>query len=79
VAALAGGVDRLVERALELSASGEHRLAAHLVEMASLAQPDVDEVRSARAAVFGARASIERSTMAKGVYSWAQRESTPTE
>ncbi len=79
VAALAGGVDRLVERALELSASGEHRLAAHLVEMASLAEPDVDEVRSARAAVFGARASIERSTMAKGVYSWAQRESTTTD
>ena len=79
VAALAGGVDRLVERALELSASGEHRLAAHLAEMASLAEPDVDEVRSARAAVFGARASIERSTMAKGVYSWAQRESTTTD
>lgn len=79
VAALAGGVDRLAERALELSASGDHRLAAHLVEMASLAGPDVDEVRSARAAVFGARAAIERSTMAKGVYSWAQRESTPTE
>ena len=77
VAALAGGVDRLAERALELSASGDHRLAAHLVEMASLAGPDVDEVRSARAAVFGARAAIERSTMAKGVYSWAQRESTP--
>ena len=79
VAALAGGVDRLVQRALELSGSGEHRLAAHLVEMASLAEPDVDEVRSARAAVFGARASIERSTMAKGVYSWAQRESTTTD
>ena len=77
VVALAGGVDPLVARALELSEAGDHRLACSLIEMASLARPDADDVRAARATVFGARASIERSTMAKGVYSWAERESTP--
>ena len=78
IAAMAGGADKLAERALELSAEGDHRLACHLIEMASAASPDVDEIRAARATVFGARADVERSTMAKGVYSWAERESSPT-
>lgn len=77
VAALAGGTDRLVARALELSSTGDDRVACHLIEMASLAQPDAADVRSARATIFGARAEAERSTMAKGVYAWAERESTP--
>lgn len=75
IAALTGGASRLAERALELSTAGDHRLACHLIEMASLAAPDAGEVRAARAQVFGARAAVERSTMAKGVYSWAERES----
>ncbi|NLA37403.1 MAG: MBL fold metallo-hydrolase [Actinobacteria bacterium] len=82
LAALAGGVERLVERALELcDASGDTerdtdlRLAAHLIEMASQAEPDSVEVRRARATVFGKRAEVERSTMAKGVFSWAVKES----
>ena len=79
LASLAGGADKLAARALELSGEGDHRLACHLVEMASAAAPDVAEIRAARAAVFGARASLERSTMAKGVYSWAERESKPAE
>ncbi|MEZ5311770.1 MAG: alkyl sulfatase dimerization domain-containing protein [Microthrixaceae bacterium] len=76
IAALAGGADRLAARALELSSAGDHRLAAHLVEMASLAEPDADEIRRARAAVFSARGSSETSTMAKGVYAWAAKESS---
>ena len=76
LASLAGGADKLSERALELSNVGEHRLASHLVEMASLAAPDVAEVRSARATVFAARGQTETSTMAKGVFAWAANEST---
>ncbi len=76
LAALAGGADRLATRALELSAAGDHRLASHLAEMASAAAPDAKEIRRARATVFGARAGVERSTMAKGVYRWAERESS---
>jgi hypothetical protein len=32
-------------------------------------------VHKVRAEVFGQRAAAERSTMSKGVFSWAQRES----
>ena len=78
MASLAGGADRFAERALELSAAGDHRLACHLVELASLAAPDVTEVRAARATVFGARTAVERSTMAKGVFAWAEKESGQT-
>ena len=77
IAALAGGADRLVERALELAEGDEFRLAGHLIETASLAAPDSVEVRRARAAIFGRRAEVERWTMAKGVFSWAAKESNP--
>jgi alkyl sulfatase BDS1-like metallo-beta-lactamase superfamily hydrolase len=75
LAGLAGGAHRLSERALEMSEAGEHRLAGHLVELASQASPDDPEVRAARATVFGRRAEVERSTMAKGVFGWAAHES----
>ena len=75
VAALAGGAGRLAERAQELAAAGELRLAGHLAEMAALAAPDDAAVHAVRAAVFGKRAAEERSTMSKGVFSWAERES----
>jgi alkyl sulfatase BDS1-like metallo-beta-lactamase superfamily hydrolase len=75
VASLAGGAGRLAARAQELAAAGELRLAGHLAEMAALAAPDDAGVHAARAEVFGARAAQERSTMSRGVYAWAERES----
>lgn len=75
LAALAGGAHRLAERARELSGAGDHRLAGHLAQIAADAHPDA-AVHEARAAVFGARAAAERSTMAKGVFAWAERESS---
>jgi alkyl sulfatase BDS1-like metallo-beta-lactamase superfamily hydrolase len=75
VAALAGGASRLAERAQEVAAAGDLRLAGHLAEMAALAAPDDPGVHAARAEVFGQRAAQERSTMSKGVFSWAERES----
>jgi alkyl sulfatase BDS1-like metallo-beta-lactamase superfamily hydrolase len=75
IAHLAGGAGVLANRAQELAASGDLRLAGHVVEMAALAAPDDAGVHAARAEVFGQRASEERSTMSKGVFSWAQRES----
>ena len=73
--ALGGGADRFVERALALTAEGELRLACHLIEQASLAAPDNLEVHEARAKIFGARRTAERSLMAKGVFAGAMRES----
>lgn len=76
MAALAGGAGRLASRAEELAAAGDLRLAGHLAELAALAAPEDAGVHRVRAAVFGERARTERSLMARGVFSWAEHEST---
>ena len=75
MASLAGGAARLAARASELAAEGDLRLAGHLAELAAQAAPNDLGVHKVRAEVFGQRAAEERSTMSKGVFSWAQRES----
>lgn len=75
LATLAGGAGVLATRAQELAAAGDLRLAGHLAELAAQAAPDDAGVHAARAEVFAARAKEERSTMSKGVFAWAQRES----
>jgi alkyl sulfatase BDS1-like metallo-beta-lactamase superfamily hydrolase len=78
VATLAGGARRLADRARELASGGtdgELRLAGHLVELAALAAPDDASVHAARTEVFQRRVDAERSTMAKGVFAWAAKES----
>jgi alkyl sulfatase BDS1-like metallo-beta-lactamase superfamily hydrolase len=75
LAALAGGAAVLAERASALAADGELRLAGHLAELAAQAAPDDAGVHRARAEVFARRAGEELSTMSKGVFSWAARES----
>ena len=75
VAALAGGAIKLAARAAELAAAGDLRLAGHLAELAALAAPDDAGVHRVRADVFGARRAAEASTMSKGVFGWAERES----
>ncbi len=75
MAALAGGAGRLAERALELLGAGDLRLAGHLAEMATLADPTSAAAHDARAVVFAARATDATSTMAKGVFAWAASES----
>ncbi len=76
LADLAGGATRLAERARELAAAGDLRLAGHLAELAAQAAPDDKRVHAARAEVFGARAKEEASTMSKGIFSWAEHESS---
>jgi len=75
LADLAGGAGRLAQRAQELAASGDLRLAGHLAELAAQAAPGDAGVHRVRAEVFGARAEEERSTMSRGVFAWARRES----
>lgn len=75
VAELAGGAGVLAERAERLSAEGDHRLACHLAEYATLAAPEDPAVHRIRAAVYAARGRQERSLMARGVYRWAQLQS----
>lgn len=80
VASLAGGAAALARRALVVAEQGDEtslRLAGHLVELASLAAGDDDAraVHAARAEVYERRVAAATSTMAKGVFGWAARES----
>jgi alkyl sulfatase BDS1-like metallo-beta-lactamase superfamily hydrolase len=78
LAALAGGASVLASRAVTLAASdldADLRLAGHLVELAALAAPSDPAVHAARAEVFRRRVAVATSTMAKGVFAWAEAES----
>jgi glyoxylase-like metal-dependent hydrolase (beta-lactamase superfamily II) len=88
LAELAGGASVLADRALSLAestiAAGEGaepegaqtlRIAVHLAELATLAAPTDPGAHRVRARVFGLSAAAATSTMAKGVFSWAARES----
>jgi alkyl sulfatase BDS1-like metallo-beta-lactamase superfamily hydrolase len=72
LAELAGGAHVLAKRAEELADRGDLRLAGHLAELAALAS---DEGHPARARVNELRAADETSTMAKGIFNWAAKES----
>ncbi|MGH9017134.1 MAG: alkyl sulfatase dimerization domain-containing protein, partial [Acidimicrobiales bacterium] len=90
-AALAGGPGALAERALALvdtvggsdaragagsdAVEDSLRLAAHLAELATLAAPEDPGMHRARARVFSTWAATASSTMAKGVFNWAARQS----
>lgn len=75
IAALAGGVERLVKRAGELSEAGDHRLACQLIELATAAAPESRDVHKVRRRVYEARRPAETSLMAKGIYLSAAADS----
>jgi alkyl sulfatase BDS1-like metallo-beta-lactamase superfamily hydrolase len=75
VVGLAGSIERLLGRALELSEAGDHHLACQLVEFAVGAAPESAAVHEARATIYTARRSAETSLMAKGIYQSAVADS----
>lgn len=75
IAEISGGASRLAERARELLARGEHRLAGHFAQLAVDADPEDRAAHAARAEVFTALEKAATSTMAKGIYAWAAAES----
>jgi glyoxylase-like metal-dependent hydrolase (beta-lactamase superfamily II) len=75
LADLVGGAGVLIERAAQLTESGDFRLACHLADLAGWASPDDPAVHAQRAATYLARRSAESSLMAKGIYAGAARES----
>ena len=75
IASLAGGVERLVARAVELSGAGDHRLACQVIEYAAAAEPESPVVHEARAMIYSARRSVETSLMAKGIFRSATADS----
>ncbi len=76
MAALAGGANVLAERAIELADAGDMRLAGHLIEMAALAAEDDAGIQDIRAEIYRNRGHSETSLMAKGIFGWAEHEST---
>jgi alkyl sulfatase BDS1-like metallo-beta-lactamase superfamily hydrolase len=75
IAALAGGIERLVARALEKFDAGELRIAGHLIDWAVMAAPDDRVAHEARARIYSKRADDSSSTMAHGIFRSAARES----
>lgn len=73
LADLAGGANRLAERAEALSSVGDDALACHLAELAARAAPHDKAIREIRARVYRERASRETSLMARGVFLDAAR------
>jgi alkyl sulfatase BDS1-like metallo-beta-lactamase superfamily hydrolase len=81
LAALAGGPRVLADRAeaLGMATGGDReaalRLAGHLAEFASLADPADRHIAEVRRRVFTAKAEAATSTMAKGIFGWTAQES----
>ncbi len=79
LAELAGGATTLATRAEELLEDGSDealRVAGHLAELAWLATPDDQGVQAVRQRVFATLATAATSTMSRGVFRWAERETT---
>lgn len=75
MAALAGGSDALVARAVELAGAGDLRLACQVIELAVQAAPASVSAHGARADIYAQRRKDEFSLMSKGIYAAAARES----
>lgn len=75
LAALAGGADKLADRARLAADAGDLRLACHLVEFAALAAGDDPAIHAVRADVYQLRRNSETSLMAKGIYGSASNRS----
>lgn len=75
IVAMAGGMEKLLARAQEHLAKGDAHMAAHFVDWAVDAAPDSKEAHAVRAKVYEALAKAATSTMSKGIYGGAARES----
>ncbi len=75
IAGLAGGFERLVERALARMQSGELAIASHLIDWAAAAAPNEAQVHAARAQIYAARAAESPSTLSYRIFNAAALES----
>ena len=75
LAMLAGGAERLANRARELSEQGNLRLASHLAELAALAADDDAGIHRTRAELYEQRAGTETSLMARSIFTSAANDS----
>ena len=75
IAALAGGVERLVARARSLAARGELALASHLIDWAVAVAPNARDAHAVRAEIYEARAGASTALMTRGIFAAAARDS----
>ncbi len=75
VVALAGGIQQLVDRAGACLARDDLQLAAHLIDWAMDADPNSRIVHTLRADIYRAMAAEATSTMTRGIYGAAVRDS----
>ncbi len=75
IAALAGGVEAVVARAILKLEAGEVALACHLADWAVAAAPSDKSAHEARVRIYAARAERAESTMAHGIFRAAAIES----
>ena len=75
IAQLAGGFERLVERALIKMEQGSLPMACHLIEWAAAAAPNEKSVHAARARIYAARAAESTSTLSYRIFNAAAMES----
>ena len=75
VVALGGGIGKVLQRASTLLAAGDAQLAAHFADWAADAEPANGEAHAVRAAVYRKLLEASTSTMSKGIYGAAARES----
>jgi len=76
LASLAGGADKLAQRAAVLAEGGRTRLAAHLAELAGTASPQDRAIQATRASVYEWCAEAETSLIGKAIFAVYQREAT---
>jgi alkyl sulfatase BDS1-like metallo-beta-lactamase superfamily hydrolase len=74
LASLAGGADKLAQRAAVLAEGGRTRLAAHLAELAGTASPQDRAIQATRASVYERCAEAETSLIGKAIFAVYQRE-----
>jgi alkyl sulfatase BDS1-like metallo-beta-lactamase superfamily hydrolase len=74
LASLAGGAEKLAERATLLAKGGRTRLAAHLAELAGTASPQDKAIQAARADVYDRCVAAETSLIGKAIFAVYQRE-----
>ena len=74
IAALAGGAETLAARVTALLDTGQIRLAAHLIELASTASPESAAIQAVRANVYARCAEAETSLIGKAIFAAYQRE-----
>ena len=74
LASLAGGAEKLAERAAVLANSGRTRLAAHLAELAGTASPQDKAIQATRANIYERCVGAETSLIGKAIFAVYQRE-----